>query len=78
LKERERELQFELFVARLSEEDLTRLDQEAQAQVKLNIGLSPEFQIERYKDGLLKQWFAQHRQPHQERAQIPDDSLDNP
>ena len=65
LKERERELQFELFVARLSEEDMARLDQEAQAQVKPNIGLSPEFQIERYKDGLLKQWFAQ-RQPPQE------------
>jgi hypothetical protein len=37
------------------------LDQEA--QVKPNIGLSPEFQIERYKDGLLKQWFAQRQQP---------------
>ena len=59
LKERERELQFELFVARLSEEDIARLDQEAQAQVKPNIGLSPEFQVERYKDGLLKEWFAQ-------------------
>jgi hypothetical protein len=66
LKERERELQFELFVAQLSEEDRTRLDQEAHAQVKPNIGLSPEFQIERYKDGLLKQWFAQRQQPQQE------------
>jgi hypothetical protein len=66
LKERERELQFALFVAQLSEEDRTRLDQEAQAQVKSNIGLSPEFQIERYKDGLLKQWFAQRQQPQQE------------
>jgi biotin operon repressor len=66
LKERERELQFELFVARLGEEEMTRLDQEAQAQVKPNIGLTPEFQIERYKDGLLKQWFAQRQQPQQE------------
>jgi biotin operon repressor len=66
LKERERELQFALFVARLSEEDMARLDQEAQAQVKPNIGLSPEFQMERYKDGLLRQWFAQRQQPQQE------------
>jgi hypothetical protein len=76
LKERERELQFELFVARLSEEDITRLDQEAQAQVKPNIGLSPEFQIERYKDGLLKQWFAQRRLPPQEHSQMPSGWLD--
>jgi biotin operon repressor len=66
LKERERELQFALFVARLSEEDMARLDQEAQAQVKPHIGLSPEFQMERYKDGLLRQWFAQRQQPQQE------------
>ncbi len=67
LKERERELQFALFVARLSEEDMARLDQEAQAQVKPDIGLSPEFQMERYKDSLLRQWFAQRQQPQQER-----------
>ena len=66
LKERERELQFALFVARLSEADMARLDQEAQAQVKPNIGLSPEFQVERYKDGLLKQWFTQRQPPPQE------------
>jgi hypothetical protein len=66
LKERERELQFALFVARLSEEEMARLDQEAQAQVKPHIGLSPEFQMERYKDGLLRQWFAQRQQPQQE------------
>jgi hypothetical protein len=66
LKERERELQFALFVARLGEEDMARLDQEAQAQVKPNIGLSPEFQMERCKDGLLRQWFAQRQQPRQE------------
>ena len=45
---------------------MARLDQEAQAQVKPNIGLSPEFQMERYKDGLLRQWFAQRQQPQQE------------
>ena len=66
LKERERELQFALFVARLGEDDMVRLDQEAQAQVKPNIGLSPEFQMERYKDGLLRQWFAQRQTPPQE------------
>jgi hypothetical protein len=77
LKERERELQFELFVAQLTEEDMARLEQEAHAQVKPNIGLSPEFQIERYKDGLLKQWFAQRQQPQQERSQIPGGVLDN-
>src|ERR1051326_3860622 len=37
-KERQRELQFERFVARLSEADLARLEQEA--QVKPDIGLS--------------------------------------
>ena len=63
---RERELQFALFVARLSEADMARLDQEAQAQVKPNIGLSPEFQMERYKDGLIRQWFTQRQPPPQE------------
>jgi hypothetical protein len=77
LKERERELQFELFVARLSEEDITRLDQKAQAQVKPNIGLSPEFQIERYKDGLLKEWFAQRQPQPPEHPQMPGGILDN-
>ena len=77
LKERERELQFELFVARLSEEDIARLDQKAQAQVKPNIGLSPEFQIERYKDGLLKEWFAQRQPQPQEHPQMLGGVLDN-
>src|SRR4029434_1164340 len=39
LKEREQELQFELFVAQLTTEDLARLEQEAQAEVKPHIGL---------------------------------------
>jgi hypothetical protein len=65
LKEREQELQFQLFVAQLTEENLTRLDYEAQAQVKHNIGLSPTFQIQIHKDALLKQWFTQQRHPQQ-------------
>ena len=77
LKGRERELQFELFVAQLNEEDIARLDQEAQAQVKPNIGLSPEFQIERYKDGLLKEWFAQRQPLQQEHPHMPGGVLDN-
>jgi hypothetical protein len=63
-------------VAQLSEEDVARLDQEAQSRVKPNIGLSLEFQIERYKDGLLKEWFAQ-RQPPQGHPQVPGSVLDN-
>jgi predicted DNA-binding transcriptional regulator len=77
LKERERELQFELFVARLSEAEMARLEQEAQAQVKSNIGLSPEFQLERYKEGLLRQWFAQRQQPQQEHGSTLGSVLDN-
>jgi hypothetical protein len=66
LKEREQELQFELFVAQLTDEDLAHLDHEAQTQVKPNIGLSPAFQMQIHKDALLKQWFTQRRHPQQE------------
>jgi hypothetical protein len=59
LKEREQELQFELFVAQLTAEDLARLEREAQAEVKPNIGLSPAFQMDMHRDSILKQWFAQ-------------------
>jgi len=62
LKEREQELQFELFVAQLTAEDLARLEHKAQAEVKPNIGLSPAFQMERHRDSILKQWFAQRTQ----------------
>ena len=62
LKEREQELQFALFVAQLTAEDLARLEREAQAEVKPNIGLSPAFQIEMHRDSILKQWFAQRAQ----------------
>jgi hypothetical protein len=68
LKEREQELQFELFVAQLTAEDLARLEQEAQAEVKPHIGLSPGFQMAMHKDSILKQWFAQRTQLHQERS----------
>jgi hypothetical protein len=66
LKEREQELQFELFVAQLTAEDLARLEREAQAEVKPHIGLSPAFQMEMQKDNILKQWFTRHTQLHQE------------
>jgi hypothetical protein len=68
LKEREQELQFALFVAQLTAEDLARLEREAQAEVKPNIGLSPAFQIEMHRDSILKQWFAQRAQLHQEHS----------
>jgi hypothetical protein len=59
LKEREQELQLELFKARLPAEDLERLEQEARAQVKPHLGLSTERQLEVHKDTILQQWFAQ-------------------
>ena len=71
LKEREQELQFELFVAQLTAEDLARLEQEAQAEVKPHMGLSPAFQMAMHKDSMLKQWFAQRTQLHQERSGHP-------
>jgi hypothetical protein len=65
LQEREQELQFELFQARLTAEDLARLEQEARARVKPHIGLSPERQLEVHKDTILQQWFAQRSAPAQ-------------
>jgi predicted transcriptional regulator len=61
LKEREQELQFALFVAQLTAEDLARLEREAQAEVKSNMGLSPAFQMDMHRDSILKQWFAQRK-----------------
>jgi hypothetical protein len=63
LKEREQELQFEVFKARLTAEDLARLEREAQAQVSPKIGVSPERQLEVHKDTILQQWFAQRGAP---------------
>jgi len=68
LKEREQELQFALFVAQLTAEDLVRLEREAQAEVKPNMGLSPAFQMDMHRDSILKQWFAQRTQLHKERS----------
>jgi len=62
LKEREQELQFDLFVAQLTAEDLARIDREAQAEVQPHIGLSPAFQLEMHKSNILKQWFSQRTQ----------------
>jgi hypothetical protein len=66
LKEREQELQFELFVTQLTAEDVARLEREAQEEVQLNIGLSPAFQLDMHKDRILKQWFVQRTSPQQE------------
>jgi hypothetical protein len=65
LKEREQELTFELFVAQLTSEDLTRLEREAQAQIQPHIGLGPAFQVQIHKDARLKQWFTQRQQTQQ-------------
>ena len=66
LQEREQELRFELFVAQLTTEDLDRLEHEAQAHVKPNLGLSAKFQLEIHKEAVLKEWFAQRQQLPQE------------
>ena len=62
LQEREQELRFELFVAQLTEEDLARLEREAQARVKPNLGLSPPFQLKMHREAIVKEWFAQRQQ----------------
>jgi transposase-like protein len=59
LKEREWQLRFELFQARLSDEDWDRLEREARAKVKPDLGLSASRQIDVYKDTILRQWFEQ-------------------
>ena len=59
LKEQEQQLRFELFQARLSDEDWDRLEREAQAKVNPNLGLSTSRQIDVHKDTILRQWFEQ-------------------
>jgi transposase-like protein len=59
LKERERQLRFELFQARLSAEDWDRLEREARAKVNPDLGLSTSRQIDVHKDTILRQWFEQ-------------------
>ena len=61
LKERERELQFELFEAQLAPEDNQRLEQEAKARLQKErhpIG-SPELHLRIHKDAILREWFEQ-------------------
>ena len=65
LKAREQELQFEVFKAKLTTEDLARLEHEARAQVRPKLGLSAERQLEVHKDMILQQWFAQRSVPAQ-------------
>jgi len=63
LKEREQDLQFELFVAQLTPEELERLEQQAQARVKQEhyaVG-SPGFHLRMHKDAILKEWFEQRQ-----------------
>jgi hypothetical protein len=59
LKERERELKFELFREQLTKEQLERLEQEARAQVKPGLGISEKRQLEAAKDAILMAWFEQ-------------------
>jgi hypothetical protein len=72
LKERERELQFGLFEASLTEEEQQRLEQEARVRVNPNIGLSTKRQIEIQKDAILKEWFEQREKesPHETEKRV--------
>jgi hypothetical protein len=63
LKERERQLRFELFQARLSDDDWIRLEREARAKVNPDLGLSTSRQLDVHKDMILKQWFEQQAIP---------------
>jgi hypothetical protein len=59
LKEREQQLRFELFQAELSPEDWGRIEQEAQAKVNPNMGLTTKRQLEVHKDTVLRRWFEE-------------------
>jgi hypothetical protein len=59
LKEREQQLRFELFQAELNPEDWGRIEQEAQAKVNPDLGLSTKRQLEVHKDTILRQWFEE-------------------
>jgi hypothetical protein len=63
LKEREKQLRFELFQASLTDEDQERLEREARQKVNPNLGLSATRQVEVYKEDILKQWFEQRETP---------------
>ena len=62
LKEREKQLRFELFQATLTDEEQERLEREARRKVNPNLGLSATRQMEVYKEDILKQWFEQREQ----------------
>jgi hypothetical protein len=62
LKSQENELRFELFKAKLSEDDLAPLEEEARKQINRKIGLSEERQIEVNKENILKHWFEQQKE----------------
>ena len=62
LKEQQHELQFEIFKAALTTDDLARLDQEVRHQINPRIGLSVERQAEVYRETILWQWFEQQAQ----------------
>jgi hypothetical protein len=64
LKEREKELRFELFKATLPEDEWVRLDQEVCQQINPHIGLSTERQAEVHKDTILRQWFERQEGTH--------------
>jgi transposase-like protein len=59
LKEQERQLRFELFQARLSEEDWDCLEREARTKINPDLGLSMSRQMDVHKDTILRQWFEQ-------------------
>ena len=48
--------------AKLTDDDLARLDEEARKHINRKIGLSTERQLEVNKEDILKQWFAQQKE----------------
>jgi hypothetical protein len=61
LREQETELRFELFKARLTDEQRAALDVEAAKRVQPKAAVSRERQMDVYRDEVLLEWFAQER-----------------
>jgi len=59
LKEREQHLRFEVFQTELNPEDWERIEQEAQAKVNPDLGLSTKRQLEVHKETVLRKWFEE-------------------
>jgi hypothetical protein len=59
LKEREQQLRFEVFQTELNPEDWERIEQEAQAKVIPDLGLSTKRQLEVHKETVLRKWFEE-------------------